>query len=575
MNRIAVRMSAIVVCAALVVSLLAPVAVRAADPSATMKPVIVLSLASYDELHSDIDFLGQASGNPDLVSGIDGLIALGTQLQGLVGLDKSRPLGAAVRTDGVQFQMLAFVPVKSASQLLGALAGLVGQPEKIGDHTWRINSRVGAAFVREHNGWAFIAQLEEHLNDLPADPAALLAELPKHYDLAVRLYAQAIPAPLREMAIDQLTQKLAAGGKKRDPNAPKDQNATTWSPGAFKFDGHLLVDILTNLDELTVGYDLDPSGHGTRLDVSVTGVAGSPLATAAAAPPPPASPLPGFMLPSATLALELNRRLSPELVERNLAIVDSAKRALIDKLSEVLSTDEEKAKVSAWIEQTAAVFSESIRKGHTTAGLMANYATPVTIATGLALDEADRLENILRQAAKLLEQADHAPRVQLDVDKLQSVHFHRLSMPTDELITLADIEVPEVADMVRRALGDEAQLTLGFGHRCVFAALGPKGLETIKDVIEHPAAGPAGKDVPLQLRLAVAPIIGWWKGEAGNAMWAQVADEIGKAGKDHLLLTVRPISGGLRVRLEGEEGIVKVLGVRLKLMAVGGAPAGF
>ncbi|HEY5311259.1 MAG TPA: hypothetical protein VIK18_02025, partial [Pirellulales bacterium] len=182
------------------------------SPAATMKPVLVVSLASYDELHADIDFLGKSSDNPDLVNGIDGLIALATQLQGLAGLDKARPLGAAVLSDGVQFQMLAFVPVKNIKQLFSVLSGMVGAAEKTGDHQWRISTRAGTAFIKEQGGWAFVAQLEDNLNDLPADPAALLAELPKHYDLAVRVHVQGIPEPLRDMLLDQLKQKLAARG---------------------------------------------------------------------------------------------------------------------------------------------------------------------------------------------------------------------------------------------------------------------------------------------------------------------------------------------------------------------------
>ena len=49
-----------------------------------MKPMIVLSFAGYSELISDLDLVGEATGNPDLGQGIEGLLQLMTQGQGLV-----------------------------------------------------------------------------------------------------------------------------------------------------------------------------------------------------------------------------------------------------------------------------------------------------------------------------------------------------------------------------------------------------------------------------------------------------------------------------------------------------------
>jgi hypothetical protein len=207
-------------------------------------------------------------------------------------------------------------------------------------------------------------------------------------------------------------------------------------------------------------------------------------------------------------------------------------------------------------------------------------ASPITVAGGFVLEQTDTLEQIFRQATKLAQGADHAPTVRLDVDKLGDVRFHRVSMPTDELVTLTDAD-DVVADLMQRTLGDEAQLTLGFGPQRVFAALGPEGLATLRKVIERssksssPGSRPAADDARLQVRLALGPLVGWWTDEGTNPIWAQVADDVAKSGKDHVTFTVRPIARGLRLRLEGEEGVVKALGVGLKLMAVGGGPAGF
>jgi hypothetical protein len=554
---------------------------RATSP-ATMKPVVVVSLASYDELHADIDFLGKASDNPDLVNGIDGLIAIVTQLQGLAGLDKTRPLGAAVRSDGVQFQMLAFVPVKNIKQLFSALSGAIGVPEKTGEHQWRINTRAGSAFVKEQGGWAFVAQLEDHLNDLPADPGALLAELPQHYDLAVRVHVQGIPEPLRDMMLDQLKQKLATRGG----SGAKQSLAHRLLPG----DGKQTAEAIGQLDSVTLGWSLDAAGRRTYFDVSITAVPGSRLAADAAAPQP--SKMAGFLLPDATLSLHIDRSLPPEVIKRNLAIVESLKRALLKEIEDsgVLTNDDDKAKVNAWVDQTAAALAATVRSGMTNGGLVSFDGSPLTLAAGFAIEQSDKLDRVFREASELAETADRAPQFKLDIDKLGDVRFHRVTMPTDELIALSGANVDEMADLFQRTLGNEAQLTVGFGPGRVFAALGPEGLPTLKKVIEQSAKTSDSDDAALRVRLALGAVMQWWlkpasegaapgagaaPAQSANPIWAQVADEVAAGGKDHLILTVSPIAHGLRVRLEGEHGVVKALGVGLKLMAVGGGPAGF
>ena len=48
-----------------------------------------------------------------------------------------------------------------------------------------------------------------------------------------------------------------------------------------------------------------------------------------------------------------------------------------------------------------------------------------------------------------------------------------------------------------------------------------------------------------------------------------------KAGdKDHVTVTAKPIAQGVRVRLEVEEGLLKVLGSMGGMMAPGGMPPG-
>jgi hypothetical protein len=49
-----------------------------------------------------------------------------------------------------------------------------------------------------------VAQSQEHLGGLPADPVALLGDMPQKYNIAARLMVQNVPEELRRMAIDEI-----------------------------------------------------------------------------------------------------------------------------------------------------------------------------------------------------------------------------------------------------------------------------------------------------------------------------------------------------------------------------------
>ena len=79
--------------------------------SADDKPVAVVSIASYETFQKDLKFVGDLAGAPDLDKSIDGIVALMTQGKGLKGLDKTRPLGAAIFLEGQSPRGFAFLPI--------------------------------------------------------------------------------------------------------------------------------------------------------------------------------------------------------------------------------------------------------------------------------------------------------------------------------------------------------------------------------------------------------------------------------------------------------------------------------
>ena len=171
------------------------------------KPVAVLSLAGYDRIMEDLDFLGGLAGNPGLSKNLEGAIQLFTQGQGLAGLDKKRPWGITLTTDGSSFQPLVFLPVNSLKQLLDALAGLIGEAQEGPNGTYQLSVFNFNIFCKEQDGWAYFGQSADELAALPKDPTKLLGGLDKSYDVALRLHVQNVPELYRSMLLDQLRRR--------------------------------------------------------------------------------------------------------------------------------------------------------------------------------------------------------------------------------------------------------------------------------------------------------------------------------------------------------------------------------
>ncbi len=170
----------------------------------THKPVAVISLAGYDRIMADLDYLGELTGNPGMSKNIDGAIQLFTQGQGLNGLDKKRAWGITLTTDGLQFQPLFFLPVTDLKQLLDSVAGLIGEAQDAGNGVFELTVFNQKIFAKETGGWGFFGQSPDALAGLPKDPTKLLSGLDKSYDIAVKLHVQNIPDLYRSLLVDQL-----------------------------------------------------------------------------------------------------------------------------------------------------------------------------------------------------------------------------------------------------------------------------------------------------------------------------------------------------------------------------------
>ena len=187
-------------------------------------------------------------------------------------------------------------------------------------------------------------------------------------------------------------------------------------------------------------------------------------------------------------------------------------------------------------------------------GLLAGY-----VADGALLDKI--LHTIAKAAI-----ADHPELeqfVKLDAEKSDSINFHKISIPIPE-----DSEDREKAVQL---IGEKLDIVIGVGKENAYLAAGRDAMATLKKAIEGSAQAGAKAVSPLEISVAVKPVASLVAAVGKpqeRPQAAMVESELKKTpGKDHVILAVRPISNGVQVHLEVEQGLVRLFG-RLAVMGM-------
>ncbi|MDR1483942.1 MAG: hypothetical protein LBT09_03865 [Planctomycetaceae bacterium] len=152
-----------------------------ANNGSELKPVIVLSLASFDDykktMHTVTEQIRREHGNNDPPAVFDGLLNLYEQFISK-HFDSQQPFGLILQTDGVLYYPLIFMPLNADSKIIQKLEN--SYVEKLDNGRYAIKQDtikwpLGRLYVQQHNGWIFIAT-EFQLDSLPDEPAKLLPQ---------------------------------------------------------------------------------------------------------------------------------------------------------------------------------------------------------------------------------------------------------------------------------------------------------------------------------------------------------------------------------------------------------------
>jgi hypothetical protein len=179
-----------------------------------------------------------------------------------------------------------------------------------------------------------------------------------------------------------------------------------------------------------------------------------------------------------------------------------------------------------------------------------------TLLTGALVADGATLDKSLRQTTDVLQKS------------LQDVKSVKVGNETYKNAHLYTVSVPTPGDDLPPLVGDSLEVAVGIAGDKLLVAAGRDAAATLKNAIDNLKGTASKQSLPLEVRLAVTPLAKWLakvakKGEVKDIA-ATLAKFFDKAGdKSHLSVTVTPISRGVRVRWEIEEGLLKVVGQRL------------
>ena len=543
--------------AALVAFAVAPC--RAAD-APPPEPVLVATFSGYDAWKSDLAYLGQLAEAPALADELEKQLTSSPRAAGLAGLDKSRPWGAALRTEGLHsVQLLVFLPVKDLPKLLPLFTAGQSAAKDEGDGVWSFELRHAPFYIKEHKGWAFVTSTRDALSQLPDNPLLWLEGLDKEYDAAFRLFPQHVRADVRPQIQEGLrTLLFLARMSQGDDGLPDPSRERITRIMMQQLDAAFAW--LDEVESLTLGWALDAAGKQALVDYRMTPAAGSALEGRKRVPEDGSDFTSLTTLRGMLASLHVHSRLEPD----DVAAWSKSLGALRAHVLEAIEADKdessaEKAQVKTSVNELAEVLLATIQTGTLSGGAAVTGGGPLTIVGALRVEKPAHLETLLKRLAT--EAKGRWPRlgVTLDARVRDGLRYHGLTIPMSEL----DGDDEDRNESLRMFFGETLDVTVAFAENKFFWAIGPDGAGAIRNVRTGAALPPK---LPIEATFAMQPLLQFLsRVEGTSGMLPFYANRLERTGLDKLRWTLEPEGAGFRARLHAEEGVVRVMALELNV----------
>lgn len=530
--------------------------------SAELKPVVVVSVAGYDAILSDVDYIAGVVGNQQVnAASIDGILKFFTGGKGADMIDRKAPWGFALLGEGTDFQPLVFLPIKDYENLVTVMNNF---GSKIQDEDDDIKSvQVPQApikpikmYMKHQTGYVYFSHQTEALKTLPADPTVYLGTLPKEYDIGVRAFVQNVPEDLRDKAIGALRQGVEQN-LRQSPG--EDDNAFAMRKKLLESQLAQLETVIKELDTFTFGVNIDSVAKAVFLDMSLTGKPGSEIANR----PATTSSFAGFLQANAGLTGNLTAKLTSQEIAQYQAMIQTAGNAINNDLDKDSNLNEAaKTQVKTLLADLLDIAAKTVQTGKLDGGGSVAFVDKnVSAFAGAGVHDGKAVDKLLKKILEIDEVRKDLRDVKLDTADHNGVTFHQIGIP------VPDAKAQDI-------FGDTLTLTFGIGDKAVYLAAGKDGIQSIKSGIDASTAAGNAKLDPFSLNLAAAAIANF-AASVNNEPGAEMAAQTLKSseGKDHIIVTAKEIPNGGMMRIQIDEGIIRLGAAMAGAVRGGGARA--
>jgi uncharacterized membrane protein len=535
-----------------------PVAAPAA--SGELKTLAVVAGARYEKLIGDITFLGPLVGKPQAGQLAEAIVNQYTMGKAATAIDKTKPWGVIVQTDGSTFYPVVCLPISKPDDILD-VAKAYGADVKDGENGTKelVLPNRPPLYMKSQNDAVFISSAAASLSRLPANALEILTKMVADYDLSAAVAVKNIPEMYRQFAIGALQAGMQQGMRKQ-PGETDEQFGERQRLAQAQVEQ--VTRMIKEIDTVKIGWAIDSQQRRTYFDFTYQFLPDSKMAKQVAAYGQPHTNFAGFYQPDAAITATVSTDADPKLIAEDLTQFENMLRNVRQQLNSRIDkteheTTQSREAVKAAISDVMDSLEATVKAGHIDAGGAYQFSPEhVTFVAGLRLKEPEKIE----EALKKVEAAgpEHVTKVQWNAANHAGVRFHTLTAPVRP-------DTKEVAE--RLGLGTELNMTLGIGSDAVYLGFGKDNLDALKKAIDASQAAPNKAVPPFEASIALQPIMEFFgnkvpdgpKKEFSKSLTDVLKDQA--PGRDHVRVVGQVIPNGLRYRIEAEDGVLRLIGV--------------
>lgn len=518
------------------------------------EPVALVSIAPLDGMKKNISYILEATNFQSVAPMFE---FFGDHYT--TGIDGSRPIGVQVTLKGQQPSALIFIPVADVTALFEVIEGVGVQASELETDLYELITPGPTLFARKSGEWLFLAQTEEELSgELPAAPEKALGTYPSKYDLAVRLNVQALPPEMKNM----MTENLKMGFEntmQAQPNQSDEEREIAEAAGKAQL--AQIERLLTETDQVFLGWSVDSANQVTLIDVGALVVPGTKLAENAALAMKATTDYSAFVLPNASANFRFTQNIPESERETTIQNMDNSLRqasSMIDKNDQIPA--ELKSVATGVVDALGSLLKDTINEGKIDGAGSASVAGgKLRVLVGGRISDGNALAAQVQKLAAAIEGKPNAPKFEFGYAEYGGVTLHRAT---------AQVADPKAIEVV----GGDVVLTIGTSDKGYIIALDSDGDALVKQAIDGMKASMNQKASPFESAIEVGDILNFVQAIEPNAILDNAVQTIKEfAENDQVQISGRAIERGAIYRLTIEEGVLRAAGAA----AQGGGGGGF